>query len=165
MDESFWCHTIPCCRLTRPSVIGGLQASESQPGPLPASSPTPLRHREGTKVSVKRGSLQLIKSQLPCREENATQSPTHTRDQGECPESRGLNRGGGSAQLGQLFQELLVLRERPKGTVTTQPWVGVRTRARAHTHTHTAATLISASEPLQPPPTNLQPGNSAPPDP
>lgn len=67
-------HTTPCCRLTRPSV----EASESQPGPLPASSPTPLRHREGTKVSVKRESLQLIKSQLPCGEENSTQSPTHT---------------------------------------------------------------------------------------
>lgn len=37
---------------------------------------------------------------------------------------------------------------------------------RAHTraHTHTAAILVPASEPLQPPPTNLQLGNPAPPD-
>lgn len=67
----------------------------------------------------------------------------HARGQGERPDSTGLNRGGGSARRGQLFQGLLVLTERPKGTVTTQTWVGVRVRTRAHAHTHCSHTHIS----------------------
>lgn len=162
VEKSFWCHTTPCSRLTRPSVIGGLESSESQPDPLPASSPTSLRHREGTNVSVKRESVQLIKRQFPRGEEKLHTEPNTCTGPRLVPRKHRLEQKAGefSVTWAAIPGASSAHREAYRHHHHTDSGGRAHTRA----HTHTAAILVPASEPLQPPPTNLQLGNPAPPD-
>lgn len=85
---------------------------------------------KGRKVSVRRDSVQHIKSQFPSGEEKLHTEPKTCMGSRLVPQKDRLAQNERvQCDLSSNFQELPVLAEKPSYTFITQTWMGAHTRA------------------------------------